>query len=95
MVHPAVVAVRRGEDRGAVFAFVCCNEWMDAMSDRTNFAGTSPFEPIIGFSRAVRVGDVIYVSGTGPVGADDGTPAEQTEAVLKLIETVLAKAGAP
>ena len=64
------------------------------MSDRTNFAGTSPFEPIIGFSRAVRVGDAIYVSGTGPVGTDDGTPAEQTEAVLKLIETVLAKAGA-
>jgi enamine deaminase RidA (YjgF/YER057c/UK114 family) len=61
---------------------------------RTNIPGTSPYEPIIGFSRAVRVGNVVHVSGTGPVGADELSPAEQTRSVLKLIETALASAGA-
>ena len=61
---------------------------------RTNIPGTSPYEPIIGFSRAVRVGNVVHVSGTGPVGADDLAPADQTRAVLKLIETALHNAGA-
>jgi enamine deaminase RidA (YjgF/YER057c/UK114 family) len=61
---------------------------------RTNIPGTSPFEPIIGFSRAVRVGNVVHVSGTGPVGADDLPAADQTRAILKLIETALHNAGA-
>ena len=43
---------------------------MHPTSSRQNFPGTSPYEPIIGFSRAVRVGNAIHVSGTGPVGAD-------------------------
>ena len=62
--------------------------------DRQNIPGTSPFEPIIGFSRAVRIGNVVHVSGTGPVGADDLSPAEQTRTVLKLIGTALEQAGA-
>jgi enamine deaminase RidA (YjgF/YER057c/UK114 family) len=62
--------------------------------NRTNIPGTSPFEPIIGFSRAVRVGNVVHVSGTGPVGADDLPAADQTRAILKLIETALHNAGA-
>jgi enamine deaminase RidA (YjgF/YER057c/UK114 family) len=49
---------------------------------RTNIPGTSPYEPIIGFSRAVRIGNHVHVSGTGPVGADDG-----------LIATALKNAG--
>jgi enamine deaminase RidA (YjgF/YER057c/UK114 family) len=61
---------------------------------RTNIPGTSPFEPIIGFSRAVRVGNVVHVSGTGPVGADNLSAYEQTRACLKLIETALHNAGA-
>ena len=61
---------------------------------RTNIPGTSPYEPIIGFSRAVRVGNVVHVSGTGPVGADDLPAADQTRAILKLIETALHNAGA-
>jgi len=64
------------------------------MSTRTNIPGTSPYEPIIGFSRAVRIGNVVHVSGTGPVGAEDLSPAEQTRTVLKLIETALTQAGA-
>jgi enamine deaminase RidA (YjgF/YER057c/UK114 family) len=61
---------------------------------RTNIPGTSPYEPVIGFSRAVRIGNVVHVSGTGPVGADDLSAAEQTRATLKLIETALHTAGA-
>jgi len=62
--------------------------------ERQNIPGTSPYEPIIGFSRAVRIGNVVHVSGTGPVGADDLSAAEQTRAVLKLIGTALEQAGA-
>lgn len=64
------------------------------MSDRQNIPGTSPYEPVIGFSRAVRIGKVVHVSGTGPVGAEDLSPAEQTCTVLKLIEVALLQAGA-
>jgi enamine deaminase RidA (YjgF/YER057c/UK114 family) len=62
--------------------------------NRTNIPGTSPFEPIIGFSRAVRIGNVVYVSGTAPVGAEELSAYEQTRACLKLIETALHNAGA-
>ena len=62
--------------------------------ERQNIPGTSPYEPIIGFSSAVRIGNVVHVSGTGPVGADDLSPAEQTRVVLKLIEAALTQAGA-
>jgi len=62
---------------------------------RQNIAGSSPYEPIIGFSRAVRIGNTVHVSGTGPVGADDDADAAaQTRHVLRLIEGVLAQAGA-
>jgi enamine deaminase RidA (YjgF/YER057c/UK114 family) len=61
---------------------------------RTNIPGTSPFEPIIGFSRAVRIDNVIYVSGTGPVGAEDLSAADQTRHILKIIEAALTQAGA-
>ena len=37
---------------------------------RKNISGGSPYEPIIGFSRAVRVGNSVHLSGTGPVGAE-------------------------
>jgi enamine deaminase RidA (YjgF/YER057c/UK114 family) len=61
---------------------------------RTNIPGTSPYEPVIGFSRAVRIGNVVHVSGTGPVGAEDLSAADQTRAVLALIEAALTQAGA-
>lgn len=61
---------------------------------RQNFAGTSPFEPIIGFSRAVRTGDTVHVSGTGPVGAEFTDAATQTRHTLELIASALGKAGA-
>jgi enamine deaminase RidA (YjgF/YER057c/UK114 family) len=63
------------------------------MSERTNIPGTSPYEPVIGFSRAVRVGRHVMVSGTGPIGADDLSPAEQAEQCLTIIAGVLKEAG--
>src|SRR5277367_6225451 len=61
---------------------------------RENISGSSPFEPIIGFSRAVRVGNTIHVSGTGPVGADDGDAAAQTRQILSIAKAILERAGA-
>lgn len=61
---------------------------------RQNFPGTSPYEPIIGFSRAVRVGNIIHVSGTGPVGADDADAETQTRQIFKIASEVLNRAGA-
>ena len=60
---------------------------------RQNFPGTSPYEPIIGFSRAVRAGDAIHVAGTGPVGADDADTAGQTRRIFEIAGEVLARAG--
>ena len=61
---------------------------------RQNISGSSPFEPVIGFSRAVRVGNMVHVSGTGPVGADEADAATQTRHTLEIIRTALEKAGA-
>jgi enamine deaminase RidA (YjgF/YER057c/UK114 family) len=61
---------------------------------RENIPGTSPYEPIIGFSRAVRVGNGIHISGTGPVGADNEDAAGQTRRIFAIAEKALAEAGA-
>lgn len=61
---------------------------------RQNISGTSPYEPVIGFSRAVRVGNSVHVSGTGPVGADQADAATQTRHTLEIIRTALEQAGA-
>jgi len=45
------------------------------MPIRKNVSSASPYEPIVGFSRAVRIGDVIAVGGTGPIGLDGKTVA--------------------
>jgi enamine deaminase RidA (YjgF/YER057c/UK114 family) len=66
----------------------------ESIPTRTNIAGASPYEPVIGFSRAVRLGRVVHVSGTAPVGAEDLAPAEQTRHVLSTIEAALHQAGA-
>ena len=61
---------------------------------RKNISGTSPFEPIIGFSRAVRVGNTVHVSGTGPVGADTVDAAGQTRRIFEIAAEALSQAGA-
>jgi enamine deaminase RidA (YjgF/YER057c/UK114 family) len=60
--------------------------------------GHSPYEPIVGFSRAVVVGDTVHVAGTAPI-PPDRSPApegayEQARLCLELIGEALANAGA-
>lgn len=60
-------------------------------------ASGSPFENAIGFSRAIRVGDRVLVSGTAPVWADGRCPDEpavQARRCLEIIADALAEAGA-
>jgi enamine deaminase RidA (YjgF/YER057c/UK114 family) len=57
----------------------------------------SPFEKTIGFSRAVRVGDRVLVSGTGPVWPDGSCPDDadvQARRCFEIITDALAEAGA-
>ncbi len=61
---------------------------------RQNISGGSPYEPIIGFSRAVRVGRTVHVAGTGPVGADQEDAAGQARRIFAIVEKTLAEAGA-
>ena len=63
------------------------------MPTRTNIPGTSPFEPVIGFSRAVRIGNHVHVSGTGPVGCENEDVAGQADQCLTLIAKALKDAG--
>jgi enamine deaminase RidA (YjgF/YER057c/UK114 family) len=60
---------------------------------RTNISGGSPFEPIIGFSRAVRVGNEVHLAGTGPVGAENEDAAGQTRRIFAIAGDALKQAG--
>jgi len=67
------------------------------MLDRTTITSGSPYEPIIGFSRAVRVGHRVLVAGTAPVwpdGSCDADPGVQTRRCLEIILAALREAGA-
>jgi len=61
---------------------------------RQNISGESPYEPIIGFSRAVRVGNMVHLAGTAPVGAENEDAAGQTLRIFEIASESLAKAGA-
>jgi len=60
---------------------------------RTNISGGSPYEPVIGFSRAVRVGNSVYVAGTGPVGAENEDAAGQTRRIFEIAIEAMGRAG--
>ena len=65
---------------------------------RKNVSSGSKYEPIIGFSRAVRIGNTIAVGGTAPIGTDGkvagpGDAAAQTRRCLEIILAAIEQAG--
>lgn len=69
------------------------------MAERRRVPTTAPWAETVGYSRAIRVGDTIYVSGTAPVAegggiAHPGNPAAQARRSLELIMAALGEAGA-
>jgi enamine deaminase RidA (YjgF/YER057c/UK114 family) len=67
------------------------------VSERRSVSSGSPFEPKVGFSRAVRVGDRVLVSGTAPVwpdGSCDPDAEAQAKRCLEIVVEALREAGA-
>jgi enamine deaminase RidA (YjgF/YER057c/UK114 family) len=84
------VLVREGDLERALAA-------LQTPAGRRRVASGSPFEPRVGFSRAVRAGDRVLVSGTGPVMPDGGCPEttlEQARRCWEIVVAALAEAGA-
>jgi enamine deaminase RidA (YjgF/YER057c/UK114 family) len=66
--------------------------------ERRLISGHSPYEPIVGYSRAVVVGNQVFVAGTAPIPADGAPPPddayEQARLCLEIIGKALESAGA-
>lgn len=65
--------------------------------ERRLISGHSPYEPVVGYSRAVVAGDRVHVSGTAPIPADGSAPPEdayeQARLCLEIIGDALLRAG--
>jgi enamine deaminase RidA (YjgF/YER057c/UK114 family) len=62
--------------------------------ERPRIPAVSPFAATAGYSRAVRAGQHIYVSGTAPIGCDSRDPYEQATRCLEIIVDALRELGA-
>ena len=69
------------------------------MAERKNFSTGTKWEPIHGYSRAVRIGNQVFVSGTTAIEGEntivgEGDPGAQTTYIIQKIERALIEAGA-
>jgi len=68
------------------------------VAERQRITGHSPHEPLVGYTRAVRAGPHVYVSGTAPIPPDGGEPPAgayaQTRLCLEVVLAALGEAGA-
>jgi len=66
--------------------------------ERRSISGHSPYEPMMGYSRAVVAGHHVYVAGTAPIPADGSSPPEsayeQARLCLEIVREALERAGA-
>ncbi len=71
---------------------------MAAGNERTTISTGAPWEPVVGYSRAVRVGNQVWVSGTTATGDDGqilwpGDPYRQTRRIIEIATDALKQAG--
>jgi enamine deaminase RidA (YjgF/YER057c/UK114 family) len=70
-----------------------------SISERRSVSTGSPYEPIVGISRAVRIGNIVSVAGTAPLGSDgktvgEGDAAAQARRCLEISRAALEQLGA-